>query len=93
MFMSAIKLHYTFKNRATSFKIPGGDIGMWITSLIGIFGSVLTIAVGFFPPSELKINVAKYSLLIISGNILMISPVFLFYYYKRTHQNNLIKKD
>lgn len=89
MFMSAIKLHYTYKNRAASFKIPGGDIGMWITCLIGILGSLLTIAVGFFPPSELKINVVRYTFLIISGNILMTSPVFLFYYYKRAHQKQI----
>jgi len=82
MFLSAIKLHYHFKQRALSFKIPGKTLGLWITCLLGIFGCLLTIFVGFFPPAELKITTSYYAFLILVGNLIMISPVFLFYKYK-----------
>jgi amino acid transporter len=82
MFLSAIKLYYSFENRPLSFRIPGKHIGLWITSLLGLFGCLVTIIVSFFPPDDLNINIEYYSLLMTIGTILMIAPVFLFYLYR-----------
>lgn len=89
MFFSAIKLHYHFKQRALSFKIPGKTLGLWITCMLGIFGCLLTMFIGFFPPAELKITASYYALLILLGNLVMISPVFLFYIYKNKKAKTL----
>ena len=82
MFLSALKLHYRYSNRPASFKIPGNHLGMWITSLLGLFGCFITILVGFFPPEHIDISILNYTLLITGGNIIMITPVFLFYLYR-----------
>lgn len=87
MFCSAVKLHYSYVNRPKTFKIPGKHWGMWITALLGLFGCTTTIIVSFFPPGNVDIgSSARYLSMICTGNILTISPVFLFYLYKRRKQ-------
>jgi amino acid transporter len=87
MFIGAIKLHYVYKHRDPSFKIPGKSMGLWITCLLGIFGCLLTLFISFFPPQELQIPITRYAFLILIGNIIMISPIFLFYFYKKIKKN------
>lgn len=82
MFISAIKLHYSYENRPASFRIPGGRFGIWLTCLLGIFGCVVTLVVSFFPPADIKVPGMKYALLMSLGNLVMLVPVFLFYLYR-----------
>jgi len=84
MFFSALRLHYKHVNRPKAFKIPGNHGGMWLTCLLGLFGCSATIAVSFFPPDNVNIGSSvQYVMMICAGNLLTISPVFLFYLYKR----------
>lgn len=84
MFFSALRLHYKYVNRPKVFKIPGKHWGMWITALLGLFGCMTTIIVSFFPPDNVDIgNPLRYLWMIGIGNLLTLSPVFLFYLYKR----------
>ncbi len=84
MFSAAVRLHYRYKNRPKTFKIPGGKLGIWLTSLLGLFGCLVTIIVGFFPPDNIQISsTGQYAWMIGIGNLLMISPVFLFFLYKK----------
>ncbi len=83
MFLAALFLHHRYVDRPKSFKIPGKDVGMWLVCLLGLFGCVITLIVGFFPPDNIQIhNVAEYAILIGLGNLILIAPVFLFYLYK-----------
>lgn len=82
LFFSAIKLRKTVTRTSSTFRIWGGKTGLWTTALLGCFGALVTIAVGFFPPESLAISTKYYVTLITVGNIVMISPVFLFYLYK-----------
>ena len=84
MFLAALSLHHKYINRPKVFKIPGKDIGMWTTCLLGLFGCFATLVIGFFPPDNIRISsIGKYASMIGLGNVLMVSPVFLFYLYKR----------
>lgn len=84
MFLAALKLHYSFQNRPISFKIPGKQAGMWATSLLGFLGCVTTIIISFFPPTNIDIgNPSRYFFLICIGNILTISPLFIFFYLRK----------
>lgn len=83
MFLGVIKLHYSFKDRPKSFKIPGKTYGLWIVSLLGIFGCLLTILVSFFPPDNFQISKSYYAFLMAVGNVVMLLPVSFFYLYKK----------
>jgi amino acid transporter len=83
MFFAAVKVYYAYETGRVSFKIPGGKWGISAISLLGTFGCLLTIAIGFFPPDNLGITSGKtYAAMIGGGNLLMIAPVLLFYFYK-----------
>lgn len=84
MFGAGIRLHYKYINRPSAFKIPGKNIGMWTTGLLGLTGCFITIVVSFFPPKNIDIgSPGRYLFMICIGNLLTISPLLLFYYYKK----------
>lgn len=82
MFLSV----YCLRSRQTqqAFKVPGGKLGLAITSLFGLFGSVLTILFGFIPPSNVNVGSSiRYTLMIAIGNFLLVMPAFFFMAYKK----------
>lgn len=84
MFLTALRLHYKHVNRSKVFKIPGKDFGMWTTCLLGLFGCFCTIGVSFFPPDNVNVGShLRYMMMICAGNFLSISPVLLFFLYKK----------
>lgn len=87
MFCAGLRLHYTYLDRPTLFKIPGGTWGMWLLSLCGLLGCMTTIIVTFFPPENINIgNPMRYVLMIVVGNLVTISPAFFFSWYKTRQQ-------
>ena len=71
MYAAAISLRYTQANLARPFRIPGGDIGMWIAAGIGFIGVFFSFIVAFFPPDQLKIgSPLLYVGLVISGTVI-----------------------
>ncbi|MEI6242788.1 MAG: amino acid permease [Chlamydiota bacterium] len=54
MFLSAIILRYKYKDVPRAFKVPFGNIGMWIVASSGILISIFALITGFIPPSDLK---------------------------------------
>jgi amino acid transporter len=85
MFSAGICLHYKYTDRPQTFKIPGKQWGIWLTALLGMIGCSLTIVISFFPPENIDIGSAtRYLTMIITGNLVTISPILLFYWYKKT---------
>jgi amino acid transporter len=53
MFAAAIKLRYKKPDVERSYKVPGGNLGMWCVAGLGIIGSFSTFLIGFFPPAQI----------------------------------------
>jgi amino acid transporter len=53
MFISAIILRYKHPHVPRAYKIPFGNIGMWVVATLGILGSGFGLFVGFLPPSQI----------------------------------------
>ncbi len=84
MFLAAITLHHKYIDRPKVFKIPGGSIGMWTTTILGIFGCIITIIISFFAPEALQFgSKAKYALLIALGYVIVLAPLSIFFLYKK----------
>lgn len=91
MFASALKLHHKYQDRPKVFKIPGGSVGIWIICLLGFLGCISTIAVSFLCPENIEIGSKMgYVIMVAVANVLIISPVFLFYWYKRKNKTKLL---
>lgn len=90
MFAGGIYSRYKFPDKKRSFKIPGGNAGMWFTGLMGILGCTITLIVGFFPPAGVNVGgVLHYELVFGSGMLAMILPILFFYAYKNRQELRL----
>ena len=74
LFITAIRSRYTHKNTNRHFKIPFGNVGMWLTAGLGICGACFAIFIGLFPPVQLTeaqhIHPSTFVTFIIGGIIL-----------------------
>lgn len=85
MFVAAIKLKHKHANLTRPFAVPGGKFGYYFTCCLGLFGCIVTLIVGFFPPEEaVSVGGANLFRLIFGlGIILLITPAFLLYIRKK----------
>lgn len=87
LFSAALKLRSSHPNKTTSFKIPGGKIGLWSCCLAGLGMTVFSLIVSFFPPTEIKGLSHSFFFLFIPISIIVISLVPLF-----LHRNPFAKQ-
>ncbi|MFN3234115.1 MAG: APC family permease [Gammaproteobacteria bacterium] len=82
MFVSAIRLRFKYPDQERPFAIPFGKFGTCVVGLLGLFGCVVTLIVGFFPPDSIDVGGhMHYIIAFTSGIVIMIAPVILFYIY------------
>lgn len=83
MFFAAIVLKKKMKKQSQAFSIPGGKIGMWCVSGLGLAGCMMTLLVGFIPPQGIDVGgVLHYEVIFVGGLIMMMMPVIFFYWYQ-----------
>lgn len=85
MFIAAIKLKHKHAHLNRPFAVPGGNPGYYFTCGLGLFGCIVTLIVGFFPPEE-AVTVGGenlFRLLFSLGIVLMISPALVLYTRKK----------
>lgn len=86
MFAAAITLRKKNIDHGSSFRIPGGKLGMYIIASMGILACTATIIVGFIPPEGVQIgSLFRYEGLLICGLVLMCLPPFVTYRLRRSH--------
>jgi amino acid transporter len=92
LFAAAIMLRYKMPDIARAYKIPGGNITMWICGLTGIFACIAAILIGFIPPSQVHVgNITSYELILGGGTLLLsVFPLMLIYATKKRGLNNAI---
>ncbi len=77
LFCCALKLRNKPSLQKNYFQIPGGKIILWIVGLVGIFGSIGAILIGFIPPRDIVINTKTYEILLLTGLIIFLTLPFL----------------
>ncbi|MDF1796524.1 MAG: APC family permease [Coxiellaceae bacterium] len=80
LFASAIKLRSITDKVTGAFRIPGGKLGIIIVCVVGITTCLVAIALGFLPPTDVKIdNTVTYELSLAIGIIIFtIAPLIIF---------------
>ena len=84
LFAAAIYLRYKKPNVHRAYRVPGGNIGMWIICLLGTLASIAAIILGFFPPAQLTTgSLARYETILAAGSIILCLPplVICFLHY------------
>ena len=88
MYAAALRLRYTRPDLPRTYKVPGGMVGMWIVSLIGLSGVIFACVVGFFPPSNLPVgNPAIYVSLVAGGLIVFLSVPLIIHRFRKASWN------
>ncbi len=94
MFMSAIRLRYKEPQVLRAYKVPGGNIGMWIVAGLGFLTCLVTFFIGFFPPSQLEVtNAADYVKFMIIGVLIMLIIPIVIFQFRRPSWKVKAKKD
>ena len=77
-FAAVIRLRYTQPYVPRAYKIPGGNLGLWIVAGTGLITCALTLFLGFMPPAQLHNgNILFYESFLIGGVIIFASIPFL----------------
>ncbi len=84
MFAAAIYLRYKRPNVDRPYKIPGGNIGMWIVAGVGILSCLFTMVIGILPPEHISItNPSNYILIMVGGVVLFsLGPTLILLFQK-----------
>ncbi len=83
MFIVALRLRFKMTFSDEVFLIPGKTFGTVLTCVMGLIGCMVTIIVGFIPPSNMNIGSNwYYEMLFCGGMLAMMLPVLFCYWYK-----------
>jgi glutamate:GABA antiporter len=84
LLLSGIRLRYLEPDTPRKYKIPFGNVGMWIVGLLGLFTLIFVFIIDFFPPSQLpaEMHGAYTLILLISACVVLITPLVIFHFRK-----------
>ncbi len=86
IFAAAIKLRYSQSHVPRAYRVPGGKIGMWFVSGMGIVTCLFVFFIGFIPPFSHDIgHVLVFQGYLIFGLLLLSLPPVYFIWFKKPH--------
>ena len=84
MFLAAIRLRYSRPEVERAYKIPGGKVGMWLVSGVGLVAGLFTMVIGFFPPAQVPVgNTMQYVATLAVGLIIIVLIPLIIYQFKK----------
>ncbi|MBX9741973.1 MAG: APC family permease [Chthoniobacterales bacterium] len=84
MFIAAMVLKKKHPESVRGFKIPGKKWGTWSVCLLGLLGCLVTLCVGFLPPSNIDVGGKfHYTLIFTSGILILMLPISFFFFFKK----------
>ena len=90
MFGAAIYLRYAEPTVERTYRIPGGNVGMWIVGGLGFIASLLAFALSFVPPSQIKTgSTLIYILVLVIGAIVFSGIPLIIYALRKPHWQTL----
>ena len=86
MYVAAIRLRYTQPDKLRPFKIPGGNIGMWLVGIIGLLGALVALAISFVPPTQISTGspVVYIGILLVGCALFVAIPFLVYAFHKPT---------
>lgn len=84
LFAAAIYLRYKKPHVNRPYRIPGGNLGIWIVGLLGLFSCTGAIILGFVPPAQVNVgNLFTYETILIVGIVTLSLPPLFIYSWKK----------
>lgn len=94
MYAAGIRLRKTQPDLPRSYKVPGGNMGMWLIGGIGFLAVLFALILTFFPPAQLPVgSPTTYVALVAGGNILFLAiPIIISFVMERKNGKTATKK-
>ncbi len=94
LLLAGIRLRYSQPHVERKYKIPFGNVGIWVVVVLGLITLVIAFALNFIPPAEFPINPYKYTgSLIVLALIFYAIPAFINYHRKDSWKVTKKSKD
>lgn len=86
MYATGIKLRYTMPDLERSYRVPGGNTGMWLVAGIGFIATLFAFVVAFFPPTQLPVgSPGLYVGLVMAGTVIFVGLPLIITRHPHTH--------
>lgn len=86
LFISALVLRYKKPHIHRVYKIPGGNPGLWILSVIGTLACLFALFVSFFPPLKMHVgNIYEYEAILMGGILFSVLFPHILYSIRKPH--------
>ena len=80
LFAAGIRLRYKYPDVKRTYRVPGGNTGMWITGGVGFLTMIFVMVISFFPPSVLQVGSPLfYVLFMVMGLVIFTSLPMIIY--------------
>lgn len=84
MFVAGIRLRYSQPHIKRPFRIPGGNVGMWIVGTIGLTGALIAMCLSFIPPKQISTgSPAVYVAILMVGSAVFAAIPFVFFAFRK----------
>ncbi|NGX59841.1 MAG: Glutamate/gamma-aminobutyrate antiporter [Chlamydiae bacterium] len=82
--IAALRLRYSQPKHKRPYKIPGGNVGMWVVCGLGILSGLFALLIGYIPPDQFEIgNKTFYTGFLICGTVLGCIAPFIILLFKK----------
>jgi glutamate:GABA antiporter len=86
IFPAAIILRYRKPAVHRSYRIPYGNVGIWIVGIVGFFAALFAFCVSFLPPEQIVVgNLLHYELLMVGGILVILALPLIIYACRKPH--------
>ena len=84
MYAAGIKLRYSRPDAPRHFRVPGGNLGMWMIAGGGFLAVTFSLVVSFFPPTQIVVGSATlYTSMVVLGLIVFGGAPFIIHASKK----------
>lgn len=92
MFCAAVAFSYKKHFADSLFVMSHGRFGLRVASGVGLVGCIISIIVGFIPPTQIAVGGAlHFELLFVSGLLIMMLPVLALWRYQKINKKQINK--
>lgn len=94
LFAAALRLRYTYAQKERPYRIPGGRMGMWLISSVGILSAAFAIIVGFLPPPTFaSLHLVYYESFLFGGIVFSCIAPWIILLFQKPHWKQALKHE
>ncbi|MCM1356842.1 MAG: amino acid permease [Staphylococcus sp.] len=89
IYVSFLRLRRTAPGKTRGFRVPGGNVGKWIVSIIGMAGALLALVLSYIPPSQISTGnpVVYVGIIVIGVGLFLALPLIVYAKRKPSWRN------